>query len=1100
MRSRHVTRRFTAVAVTVAVIGVAATAGAAPAAPDDTGPDESGFTAVPLVPDTIIDGTKAGDRDRIPIVLLLENDPVATYEGDLPGLAPTSPRVTGAPTIDPSATEVRNYRSFLRGRQNAAANAARSAVPSAVETGRLDIVVNAVSMIVPRDEVASLSTLPGVRSVLLDELLQPDTYASVDFIGAPTAWNALGGVGSAGEGVVVGVLDSGVWPENPAFSDPDPAGRPYTVPPSWNGSVCDFGDSGWNPDDADFVCNGKLLGAQRFMATYDAFTGIQPYEFRSARDEDGHGTHTASTAAGNSGVQAQVLNANEVITGVAPRAHLAVYKVCGELGCYSSDSAAAVQQAVLDGVDVINFSISGGVNPYSDIASLAFLSAYEAGVFVAASAGNSGPTPETVNHREPWVMTVAASTSNRSFAATATLVDGDATLSVTGASITAGIDEPTPVTRKPGDPGCLTAAEAGTLEGMIVICDRGVIARVQKSANVAAGGAVGMFLVDLTPIGTNADAHSIPTIHFDSTEGARLTDFFAGHPDATATFTGGAPANAQGDVMAGFSSRGGPQQSLGISKPDITAPGVDVLAATTSIAYGEPTEGFAFLSGTSMSGPHLAGAGALLAALHPGWSPGQIKSALMTTASTGGLVKEDGATPFTPFDAGSGRVDLARAIDPGITISATAAEFVERESDLWNANYPSIYVPVMGGAITLERTLTSVLPTPTNWTTSVSAVNGVSISMPRTVRVPAGGSATLPISIDAASLAIGEVRHATITLRAGDRHSVRIPVTIVRAEPAISVAHDCDPTDIARNETSNCTVTLQNRGIDDAPVSLVTALSSTVRLDPGSVVGGEAVGNEVRFSGVLEGRTPPDVAIATGSTPFGYLPLAAFGVPPIPGVGDESIVNFTVPAYTYGGVTYTQIGMVSNGYLVVGGGTGADVSFINQAFPDPERPNNVLAPFWTDLNPAAGGSLRAGSLTDGVTTWIVFDWQAVPNWSNTSQVNSFQVWLPTGGAAPIGFTYGPTLSAGDGGFLTVGAENSDGNRGANVYVDGNGTIPVSGTELVVTSSPGAPSPATTITFDVIGRTPGTWTSRAEVRSPVVAGVGVAVVEGRVRAR
>jgi hypothetical protein len=460
MYTRHATRRFAAVAVAIAVgVGTAAATAAAQEAPDDLG-----FTATPLVPESVLDGVKEGDRDSIPVVLLLEDDPVATYEGDVPGLAPTSPRVTGEPDIDPSSRAVRNYRSFLNGRQDAAVGAARNAVPESVETGRLDIVVNAVSMIVPREELDELADLPGVEAVLLDELLQPDTYASTEFIGAPAAWDALGGVAGAGEGVVVGILDSGIWPENPAFSDPDPSGLPYEVPDTWTGTTCDFGDTDWNDADAPFDCNGKLLGAQRFMSTYDAFTGIEPYEFQSARDDDGHGTHTASTAAGNSGVRAQVLNADELITGVAPRAHLAIYKVCGELGCYSSDSAAAVQQAILDGVDVINFSISGGTNPYSDIASLAFLSAYEAGVFVAASAGNSGPGPDTVGHREPWVMTVAASTSNRSFSSTATLVDGDASLTVTGASITAGIDDPTALSRKVGDPLCLNPAVPGSLD------------------------------------------------------------------------------------------------------------------------------------------------------------------------------------------------------------------------------------------------------------------------------------------------------------------------------------------------------------------------------------------------------------------------------------------------------------------------------------------------------------------------------------------------------------------------------------------------------------------------------------------------------------
>jgi subtilisin family serine protease len=1094
MRSRPSVRRLAAsVAITIAVAGAAATAGAVPAEPGF-----EGLTATPLVPESVIDAVKAGDRDRVPVILLLENDPVATYEGDVPGLAPTSPRVTGRPTIDPAATEVRRYRSFLRGRQDAAVTATRAAIPAAVETGRLDILVNAVSMVVPSAEVEDLATVPGVEAVLLDELLQPDTYGSVDFIGAPAAWDASGGVGSAGEGVVVGVLDSGVWPENPAFSDPDPSGKGYDVPESWRGEVCDFGNA-FNAADAEFDCNGKLLGAQRLMAAYDALVGISPVEFRSARDDDGHGTHTASTAVGNSGVRAQVLNADELITGVAPRAHLAVYKVCGELGCFSSDSATAVQQAVLDGVDVINFSISGGANPYQDIVALSFLGAYEAGVFVAASAGNSGPVPNTVNHRAPWVMTVAASTSNRSFSSTATLVGGDATLTLTGASITAGIDEPAPISRKPGDSLCLTPAAAGTLEGLIVICDRGVNARVDKSANVAAGGAVGMFLVDLTPLGTNADAHSIPSVHFDSTEGGRLTAFVTEHPDATATFTGGAPTDAQGDVMAGFSSRGGSGQSLGISKPDITAPGVDILAASTELAYGQPTAGFAFLSGTSMSGPHLAGAGALLAALHPEWTPGQIKSAMMTTASTEGLVKEDRVTPFTPFDAGSGRVDLTRAIDPGITIAATGPEFTQRERDLWNANYPSVYVPVMGGQITVERTLRSVLGTPTNWTTSVSGPNDVSVSVPSSIRVPAGGSATLRISVDAASLPIGAVRHATISLRAGDRHLARIPVTIVRSEPAVTVAQECAPTDIVRLQASSCTVSLQNTGTDVAPVSLVTRLSSTVRLDPGSVTGAEPVGNEVRFAGDLDGRTTPDVAVAPGAAPFGYLPLSNFGIAPIAGVGDETIANFTVPAFTYGGVAYTRIGMVSNGYLVVGGGTGADVQFVNQDLPDPARPNNVLAPFWTDLDPSRGGALRIATLSSGSNSWIVLEWAAVPNWSNTAQVNSFQVWIKTGSAEPIYFAYGP-VSGGDGGFLTVGAENSDGSRGGNVYVDGTGTIPAPGSGVVVTSTPGEPAPVKTITFDVLGRTPGTWTSRAELSSPVLAGTAVAVVQGVVRAR
>ena len=147
------------------------------------------------------------------------------------------------------------------------------------------------------------------------------------------------------------------------------------------------------------------------MSTYDALVGLLPSEYSTARDDNGHGSHTASTSAGNRGVAASIFGlARGVISGIAPRAHVMAYKVCGDQGCYQSDSVAAIQKAIPDSVNVINFSISGGANPYADPVELAFLSAYDAGIFVAASAGNSGPGPETVDHRGPWVTTVGAST------------------------------------------------------------------------------------------------------------------------------------------------------------------------------------------------------------------------------------------------------------------------------------------------------------------------------------------------------------------------------------------------------------------------------------------------------------------------------------------------------------------------------------------------------------------------------------------------------------------------------------------------------------------------------------------------------------------
>jgi hypothetical protein len=318
-------------------------------------------------------------------------------------------------------------------------------------------VFNGVSMVLPSDNVGDVASAQGVKAVYLDELVQLDTDASPAFIGAPAAWAQLGGQESAGEGVIVGILDSGIWPEHPSVADPDPSGKPYAPPPVVPGAngfaggaprnTCDFGDTAWNANDAPFACNNKLIGAYDFIDTYKAFVGLLPTEFDSARDDNGHGTHTLTTSAGNAGVAASMYGVDRgVVSGIAPRAHVIAYRVCGDAGCYNSDSIAAVEQAILDGVNVINFSISGGNNPFGDAVELAFLDAYDNGVFVAASAGNSGPTAETVAHRGPWVTTVAASTSDRHFLSTLTLTaDNGDTLNLTGATVTPGVSTPLPV-------------------------------------------------------------------------------------------------------------------------------------------------------------------------------------------------------------------------------------------------------------------------------------------------------------------------------------------------------------------------------------------------------------------------------------------------------------------------------------------------------------------------------------------------------------------------------------------------------------------------------------------------------------------------------
>lgn len=1039
-------------------------------------------------------------RPMVSVIVKFDADSVAAVAG-------TTLKASGLRQIDiESAAAARQFSRLADNRRVFQAAVARS-LPSSRIVHDLSVVIGGVSMVVPEDQVEKLSRLPGVKKVYRDELLQLDTERSPQFIGA-TQLHALGDVGR-GAGVVVGVLDTGIWPEHPSYSDPDPSGAPYPAPPgTWTGTACEFGSA--VPGDAPFTCNNKLIGADRFMATYDVVIGLLPEEFPSARDDNGHGTHTSSTAAGNRRVNASIFGVPRGrVSGIAPRAHVAMYKVCGDQGCFTSDSAAAVQQAILDGVDVINFSISGGTNPYADGVSLAFLDAYNAGVFVAASAGNAGPGADTVAHREPWVTTVAASTTNRHFLNDLTLMgnNGD-TLALTGASITDGIGSFTPVVIAAdapfNDPLCQTSTADNAFLGAIVVCRRGVNARVEKSFNVGQRGGVGMILYNPVLQGLSTDNHFVPTVHLENDAGASLLAFLASHAGETASFTQGLARTVQGDKLAAFSSRGGPGQTLGISKPDVTAPGVQILAGNTPLPAtpvgGLPGQLFQAIDGTSMSSPHVAGSAALLAGLHPDWTPGQIKSALMLSAKIANVFKEDGVTPSDPFDRGSGRIRPAEADNPGISISDTGANFVTLQANLSTANYPSLYVPIHPGIVTVNRTVHSELWTYADWTITLSAPPDVKIKVtPKEFSLPAGGDQSIAITVDASAVPVGQVRFARLRFNSG-HHVADFPISLVRRDTPLTFAKSCAPSTFVLGTNTQCQISITNTSFTDANVAITDELPQQLRLL--SVNGGVFVDpRHLQFNGVLDAAEPPNVSIAPGTSPGGgYLPLSLFGVAPIGGMTDEAIVNFNVPAFSYASETWTRVGVVSNGYVVVGGGTGADVRFVNQNLPDPAQPNNVLAPFWSDLNPGAAGAVRIATLTDGVDTWLVVDWQAVKNFSNAT-VNSFQVWIGLSGDANPGeditYAFGP-VGAGDLGFLTVGAENRFGNRGQNRYFNGAGVLPANGTQLRVTSAPPEPGETHVINFTARGHRTGAWRNCAQATAAdIFFGTATACTSGEV---
>ncbi|GIJ50202.1 peptidase S8 [Virgisporangium aliadipatigenens] len=1030
-------------------------------------------------------------RDSRPaqVVVKLDYDPVATYAGGLPGHPATSPGVTGRKLS--GGPDEQAYERYIAQREEAFLGELRRAVPGAQPGRTLRTVYGGIALTAPADTLRTLAGLPGVVAVQPDEMRAPLTDSSAEFIGAAGTPDAPSAT-DAGAGVIVGVLDTGAWPEHPAYAD-RPDSQPAPLKADGTARACDFGDNPLTEADDPFVCNRKLIGGQAFLETYLSNPlQVAAEKYRTARDSNGHGTHTSTTAAGNPTERATVLGTERgPLRGVASGAWISVYKVCGESGCFSSDSSAAVGQAVRDGVQVINYSVSGGTMPFVDPVELAFLDAYAAGVFVATSAGNEGPDAGTVNHLAPWVTTVAASTQKREFNATLTVQAGEETKTFDGASIT-GAAEEAPLVLAESVEGysalCGTPATAGAFDGKIVACERGGgIARVDKGNNVKQGGAVGMVLYNPDLQDVETDNHWLPTVHLP--DGREFKEFMAAHPDGVkASFTAGEKRDGRGDVMAAFSSRG-PAGSF--VKPDITAPGVQILAGHTptpqATSGGPPGEYYQAIAGTSMSSPHVAGAAAWLKAVHPEWTPGRIRSALMTTATTD-VVKHDLTTPADPFDMGAGRIrlDLARTV--GLVFDETPARMVTMGLDPVDAvhlNLPSVNAPILPGRLTTVRTATNVTGRTLAYRTEATAPDGSSIVVrPESVTVLPGRAAEVSITIQsnaAKQQYFGEVRLVPVDDATGP--ALHLPVAFTPQQGPVSLKSVCAPERIKVDGTSTCTVTASNTSFEDATVDLTTMTDRNLPIvnASGAMITGD---HQVEVRGRrLPGAVPAKPTLTAGQL-YGYVSLDEYEVEP-EAVGDEEILNFDLPEpVTYGGQTYTRVGAASNGYLVVGGGDIADVQCCDlTALPDKARPNNVLAPFWTDLDGAGAPGIAMGVLTgiDG-GKWLVAEWRV--NVYGTADLRTFQAWLRLGGPEEIGFAYPDTARPVNPGIpFLIGAENVNGTAGAQLPI---GEVPAG--DLLVTSS--APTPGASLTYQVTvkGAAAGDWTAFHRMDTAQVPGV------------
>lgn len=686
-------------------------------------------------------------------IVVLAGPAAAAYEGGTAGLGATKPQ--NGRKLDAGSPNYKAYDAHLRNLQRDVA-ASHGVAPVKQFTAAL----NGFSAGLTAAQATALSKDGRVLAVAPDVENAPD-YTTTDFLkltGPDGAWaKQFGGEANAGKGVVVGVIDSGYAPDNP-FLQGEPlqplqgaaqVGVPYRTADgriamlkadgtTFEGE-CQKGQqsgAGFNGS----LCNSKVISARYFADAFLQYVAPQDRakeELISPVDVGSHGTHTATTAAGNANVE-QVIDGSSFgrSSGVAPAAKVAVYKVCWEDnnpdtgGCYSSASVEAVEAALKDGVDVLNYSISGNNNSTTDPVALAFLNAAAAGVFVSASAGNSGPAASTVNHASPWLTTVAASTFPSDLLGTVKVSDGSL---YRGASImkTEVANKPVIVAAAAAAAGATNAnlCAPGTLDpskvaGKVVVCDRGVVDRTAKSQEVQDKGGVGMILVNLTSSSEDADNHVLPTVHVNTPKSLELKSRLEANPALTVSLVKGdltGQPQSPAPQIAGFSSRG-PSLASGsdLLKPDIAAPGVNVLAGVSTI--GNDGDQFGFMSGTSMAAPHIAGFGALVLSRQPAWTPAMVKSAMMTTAYP--LVNADGSANTDPFQGGAGHVDATRVFDPGMVYNSGIRDwlgFLNGQGVDTGApqagtiaardlNLPSIALGSLVGEVQVKRQLTALVP------------------------------------------------------------------------------------------------------------------------------------------------------------------------------------------------------------------------------------------------------------------------------------------------------------------------------------------------------------------------------------------------------
>lgn len=916
-------------------------------------------------------------------VVQFAGQPLATYSGGVQGFAATRP--AKGHRINTHTANATGYSKYLANRQHVVLASAGIAANKVVYS--YTTAINGMAVTLTAKQAATLRSTPGVLGVWKNQIStiqdDPPTPAFLGLTGKKGVWNRqFGGDSHAGQGIIIGDLDTGFWPENPSFAAlPEPRADDAIIAAKFHGT-CDT--TGEDP----VTCNNKVLGARYYDSA--GLSTVNPGEFTSPRDYDGHGSHTASTAAGDP-VEGTI-NGQDVgpLEGMAPAARLSIYKVLYENKANTTsqgsdaDIVAAIDQAIQDGVDVINFSVGDNVDTFGP-EELAFLNAAASGVFVSAAAGNAGPGASTVDNAMPWETTVAAGTFDQSFPKTVTLGNG---ATYTGIGRGPGVpSSPLIDSVDAGLPGANAASvercfsggflDPAKVAGKIVLCKRGTNARIDKSLAVQQAGGVGMILYNATDAQEfDADFHFVPTVHINNTDGLAVKAYIHSTANPTASLSDTTvPTRVEAPVLAGFSSAGPSLFSGGdLGKPDIMAPGVDMVAAVSPANHGGNL--WDSESGTSMSTPHIAGVAALLMSKHPNWDPMEVKSALMTTANPldndGKPIQRAGADA-TPFDMGSGEVNPAPAFDPGLVYDSNIVDWLRYSCGVGvhlstangdvcdqvgsiqanQLNYPSIAAGALPGTETVTRTVTNVDNLPGNYKVSVTSPAGyqVSVSPAHFVILP-GHTQTYTVKITRTTAPLDTYEFGQLVWNDQRGHSVRSPISI----QGVALAA---PSEVSGSGASGSQDLSLKAGYNGTLTTSVQGLAQSSETDLPLVVDGAHPFN-TNAPATSDATGEVDVTIPAGT------PLARFAT-----FGDDYPAGTDIDIYVYkndGGVL-TEVGQSSGSTasesVTLGNPSGDYVMFVN-AFAAPGGSVTAKANVFV-VPDADAGNLTATPTSQSVT-------------------------------------------------------------------------------------------------------------------------------------